>query len=169
MNADSETLLKLMKERRSIRRFKTDAAPEENIKMLIEAARWAPSAGNSQPWKFVIITDKALIHTLTTVMTGVMANIENVPLLICICVNHKQKTTWTGYDVGCALQNILLCAHSIGLGACTIGGFDETFIGGLLELPEDLEPCVFIIVGFPEKDAAAPPRIDIDQLIVKEV
>ena len=169
MSTEYDALMKIIKERRSIRRFKPDKIPKENIKMLIEAARWAPSGGNSQPWEFLIITDKEMIHTLKTVMTGVMANIQEGPLLICLCTNKNRKTTWTGYDIGCALQNILLSAHSMGLGACAIGGFDENFIGKLLDLPDNLEPCLFIIVGFPDKDAKAPPRRGVDELIVKEV
>jgi nitroreductase len=169
MSAEFDSLMKIIKERRSIRRFKQDTIPMETIRMLIEAARWAPSSGNSQPWEFVIITDKEMIHNLKTVMTGVMGNIKEGPLLICICTNRKQKTTWTGYDIGCALQNILLSAHSMNLGACAIGGFDELFIGQLLDLREDLEPCVFITVGYPEKDVATPPRKNINDLIVKEV
>jgi nitroreductase len=110
-----------------------------------------------------------MIHTLKTVMTGVMANIQEGPLLICLCTNKNKKTVWTGYDIGCALQNMLLSAHSMGLGACAIGGFDEVFIGQLLSLSEDLEPCLFIIVGFPAKEAPVPPRRGVDELIIREV
>jgi nitroreductase len=169
MSTDYDSLMKIIKGRRSIRRFKSDAIPKEKIKMLIEAARWAPSAGNSQPWEFLIITDKAIINNLKTVMTGVMGSMKEGPLLILICTNKKRKTTWTGYDIGCALQNILLSAHSMNLGACAIGGFDELFISQLLDLREDLEPCVFITVGYPEKEVPVVPRRETDELIVKEV
>lgn len=169
MTTDYEVLMKIIKGRRSVRRFKAEAVEREKIRMLIEAARWAPSAGNAQPWEFVIISNRNIIDKLKTIMTGVMGNIKEGPVLICICVNKKIKTSWTGFDIGCALQNILLCAYALGLGACAIGGFDELMTGELLDLPDHLEPCLFVTLGYPEKDVSVLSRKDITELIVKEV
>jgi len=135
--------------------------------MLLEAARWAPSAGNAQPWEFMVISDDEQIQYLKTVMTGVMGNMKLGPVLICMCVNRDKKSAWTGYDMGCALQNILLTAHSLGLGACAIGGFDEQFIWSLLGLPQNLSPCLFVTVGYPEKEVPAPPRRKLEEVILK--
>jgi len=166
---DYDSFLELIKARRSIRQFKTDPIPDEYVDMIIEAARWAPSGANTQPWEFVIISNRNIIDKLKTIMTGVMGNLKEGPVLICICVNKKIKTSWTGFDIGCALQNILLCAYALGLGACAIGGFDELMTGELLDLPDHLEPCLFVTLGYPEKDVSVPSRKDITELIVKEV
>ena len=169
MAVDYDTLMRILKERRSIRRFKPDPVEKAKIDMLIEAARWAPSAGNAQPWEFVVITDRETIQELKTVMTGVMGNMKEGPLLILLCIDKNRETAWTGYDIGCALQNILLCAHSLGLGACAIGGFDEEMIAQLLELPENFTPCLFVTAGYPEKRVEAPKRRSIDDIVLKEV
>ncbi len=169
MAVDHDIFMRIIKERRSIRRFKPDPVEGAKIDMLLEAARWAPSAGNAQPWEFVVITDKWTIQGLKTVMTGVMGNMKEGPLLILLCTDKNRETAWTGYDTGCSLQNILLCAHSLGLGACAIGGFDEEMIAGLLELPENFTPCLFITAGYPEKSVEAPERRSLDDIVLKEV
>lgn len=169
MSVDYDAVMRAIKNRRSIRRFNQATVERKKIEMLLEAARWAPSAGNAQPWEFVIITDGDTIQRLKTVMTGIMGNIKEGPVLLLICINKKKETVWTRYDIGCALQNILLCAHCTGLGACAIGGFDESMIGRLLDLPEHLEPSLFITVGYPERDVPAPSRRAIDELVAREV
>ena len=161
--------LKIVKERRSIRRFKQNPVEREKVDLLLEAARWAPSGGNAQPWEIVVITDGQTIRALKTVMTGVMGNMKEGPLLMLLCFDKNRETAWTGYDMGCALQNILLCAHSLGLGACAIGGFDEEMIAGLLDLPEHVTPCLFVTLGYPEKSVEPPKRRTIDEIVLKEV
>ena len=169
MNGDFEILMKCIKQRRSVRRFRTVPVEKEKIELLIEAARWAPSAGNAQPWEFLIIYDDSMRNSLKTVMTGVMGNMKEGPVLICMCINKKKRTAWTGFDMGCALENILLAAYSLGLGTCAIGGFDERFIGELLDLPDHIEPCLFITVGYPEQKVPPPSRRATHDLIRKEI
>ena len=169
MIAEYDILLRLIKERRSVRRFKPTPVEKEKIDLLIEAARWAPSAGDAQPWEFILIYNSDMRESLKTVMTGVMGNMKEGPVLICMCTNKTKKTVWSCLDMGCALENILLTAHSLGLGTCAIGGFEERFIAELLDLPDHIEPCLFITVGYPEKKVPPPSRRTRNELIVKEV
>jgi nitroreductase len=169
MSDDCNAIMKIIKGRRSIRRFKSKPVEREKIETLLEAARWAPSAGNAQPWDFIIITDSRTIQGLKTVMTGVMGNMKEGPVLILVCSNRNRETAWSRYDIGCALQNILLCAHCMGLGACAIGGFDEGMIVKLLDLPEDSKPCLFITAGYPESGVPVPRRRAVKEIIRREV
>lgn len=107
MATDYEVLMKIIKGRRSVRRFKAEAVEREKIRMLIEAARGAPSAGNAQPWEFVIISNRNIIDKLKTIMAGVMGNIKEGPVLICICVN-KNKLDRLRYRVRTA-EYPLMC------------------------------------------------------------
>ena len=159
--------MNIIKERRSTRMFKPEAVEKEKIEKLIEAGRWAASGGNTQPWEFVVITHEKLISTLKMTMTGVMGMIDNVPALICICVNRERRTHSAHIDIGCALQNILLCAYSLGLGSCTISGFDAPCVTQLLELPDHLDPALFVILGYSEKKPSPPPRMTLNQLIFR--
>jgi nitroreductase len=89
MSDDCNAIMKIIKGRRSIRRFKSKPVEREKIETLLEAARWAPSAGNAQPWDFIIITDSRTIQGLKTVMTGVMGNMKEGPVLILVCSNRN--------------------------------------------------------------------------------
>ena len=167
MDDDARVLMDIIKKRRSVRRFTTQPVEKEKLDLLLEAARWAPSAGNSQPWQFVVITRARTIRTLRMLMPGVMGNIKEGPVLLGICLDTRRKGEWSSYDLGCALQNILLCAHALGLGACAIGGFEAGQVKDLLELPEESDLCLVVTLGYPAGEVKAPSRRALDDLIVK--
>jgi len=162
-------LMDILTQRRSVRRFTTQPVEREKLDLLLEAARWAPSAGNSQPWQFLAITQPRTIRTLKMFMPGVMGNIKEVPALLGICLDTRRRGELSLYDLGCALQNILLCAHALGLGACAIGGFDGRQVKELLELPEESELCLLVTLGYPAGEVKTPSRRPLDELIVKVV
>jgi nitroreductase len=132
-----------------MRRFKSDVVPKEYLDMILEAARWAPSAGNRQPWKFIIVSDMNTIEKLgeiyqdmraadirevptdsdyyraksERVRTNFYKNIfTTAPLLIVVCADAGQSfrsRTWA-MDCAIATQNMLLMAHALGLGSVII-------------------------------------------------
>ena len=161
-----ESLMTTLRERRSVRRYKKEPVPMEKLAQLVEAARWAPSAGNSQPWEFLLINDENMINILKTISPGWL---EEAPALIIICINKKRKTNWSYIDSGAAMQNILLCADSMGLGCCAIGSFLVPTVTELLEIPPQLEPILFIAVGYPDEKPPATTRLPLEELIYKRV
>ncbi|NIQ32441.1 MAG: nitroreductase family protein [Nitrososphaeria archaeon] len=163
---EHELLVKAIKERRSVRRYKTDAVAMEKLQMLVEAARWAPSAGNSQPWRFLLITDKGMLNKIKMVCPGWL---KEAPALVIMCIDCKRDTDWSYFDVGAAMQNVLLYAHSLGLGCCPIGSFVVPALIDLLELPDHLEPVLLITVGYPDEELLPPPRLSLDELIFKRI
>ena len=161
-----ESLMAALKERRSVRLYKKQPIPMEKLEQLVEAARWAPSAGNSQPWQFLLINDENMVSILKTISPGWL---EEAPALIIMCINKKRETNWSYVDSGAAMQNILLSAESMGLGCCPIGSFVVPTITELLEIPVHLEPILFIAVGYPDEKPPATTRFPLEELIYKRV
>jgi len=161
-----ESLMEAIRERRSVRRYKKEAVSMEKLMLLVEAARWAPSAGNSQPWEFLLINDEDVVGVLKIVSPGWLFE---APALILMCINKKRETDWSYFDAGAAMENMLLLAHSLGLGCCPIGSFLVQTIMELLELPEHLKPVLLITVGYPDEQPSATTRLSLEELVFKRV
>ena len=161
-------ILQLIKGRRSIRKYKSERVEIEKIEKLVEAASWAPSAGNSQPWKFVIIIDENSINALKMITPGWLG-VGDPPALIVACLDTDRATPYSFIDIGAAMQNILLYAHSLELGCCTIASFEVDSTINLLGLPEHIKPVLLITVGYPDHDPKSPQRMSLDELIIKRV
>ncbi len=166
MAMNHESLMAILKERRSVRRYREEPVPMEKLAQLIEAARWAPSAGNSQPWEFILINDENMISGLRSVSPGWL---KGAPALVVMCINEKRETNWSYVDLGAAMQNILLCADAMGLGCCAIGSFVVPTVIELLEIPAHLKPVLFITVGYPNEKPPATARLPLEELIYKKV
>jgi nitroreductase len=162
----NDPFMDIIKQRRSVRRYKKEPFPMEELTLLVEAARWAPSAGNSQPWEFLLINDEGMVRTLKAVSPGWL---KQAPALVVVCLNKNRETNWSYMDIGAAMQNMLLCAHSKGYGCCPVGSFVVETVKQLLELPPHLEPLLFITVGYPDEELPATQRLPTDELIFKRV
>jgi nitroreductase len=152
-------LQEAIKGRRSIRKFKKQKIPAATITKLIEAASYAPSAGNIQPWEFVIVTNPAIKKKLTEAARN-QANVEEAPTVIVVCADEKRaslgygtrgRTLYCLQDTAAATQNILLTAYSIGLGTCWIGAFNEDEAKEAVKTPEGIRPVAIIPVGYPDE------------------
>lgn len=110
-------LLEAIKGRRSIRKFKAKIPPDELIKKCIEAACCAPSAHNSQPWKFVIVKDKEKISALSKTQTYATF-LKNAPIVIVVLADEKASPHHWVEDCSCAAMLLMLRAHELGLGTC---------------------------------------------------
>jgi len=154
-----------IKGRRSVRQYKPDGVPKELLEKLLDAALWAPSGGNIQPWKFIVINDKDLVELVRKVSPGYLGQ---APLAILVC-SDKEKAYRIGGTLGrdylsvadCAMavENMLLAAHALGLGTCVVRSFSHIAIREILEIPEAIEPELLVIVGYPAKTPKPPARI----------
>jgi len=162
-----------IKERRSIRSFKEQDVKEEDIEMLIEAARWAPSAGNIQPWEFIIVRKHELKKELAEAAFG-QAFVEEAPIVIVVCADENRsfqgysvrgKTLYCIQDTAAAIQNIHLTAHSLGLGTCWIGAFSEGETAKILKVPNGVRPVAIVPIGYPAESPAPRNRRPINQII----
>jgi nitroreductase len=140
--------------RRSIRKYSPQAVDQELIRELLTAAMSAPSAGNEQPWHFVVIKDKNLLNEIPKFHPH-SSMLREAPLAILVCGDltlEKYKGYWV-QDCSAATQNLLLAAHARGLGAVWLGIYpiDERVEGmrKLLSLPEHIVPLSVVSLGYP--------------------
>jgi nitroreductase len=168
-------LLEAIKGRRSIRAFKQQEVPEETVEKLIDAARHAPSAGNIQPWEFVIARKQDTKKKLA--QAAYQAFVEEAPLVIVVCANENSSSSGYGFrgktlyciqDTAAATQNILLTAYSLGLGTCWVGAFNEKEAKKALQAPDGIRPVAIIPVGYPNRTPSQRGRRPINQIVHHE-
>jgi nitroreductase len=140
--------------RRSIRKYKKQAIPEQIIQNLLQAACNAPSAGNQQPWQFVLLDDRKILNVIHTFHPSAKMLAEaDKALLVCGDLNLEKFKGYWMIDCAAATQNILLAAHSLGLGACWLGLYPrEGRVAGmrkLLRLPSNIIPFALVSLGYP--------------------
>ena len=157
-------VLEAIKGRRSIRAFKSKDVPPEIVEKLIDAARWAPSAGNIQPWEFIIVRKPEIKRRLVEAALD-QTFIEEAPVVIVVCANGSRssqgygvrgKTLYCLQDTAAAIQNIHLAAYSLGLATCWVGAFKEEEARKILKIPHGIRPVAIIPVGYPAD--SPPPR-----------
>ena len=169
-------VFKAIKTRRSIRAFTDKPVTDREVKKLIEAARWAPSAGNIQPWEFIIVRDPKVKHDLCEAAMN-QTLIEQASVVIVVCADPMQSSKRYGsrginlyclQDTAAAAQNILLTAHAAGLAACWIGAFNEEAAKGVIGVPDELRPIAIIPVGHPAEKPRARLRRSLDEIMHHE-
>lgn len=165
-------LLEIIKNRRSVRDFQSKEIPGEIVEKLIEALIWAPSAGNLQSRKFYFIYDQKTKNELVKSALR-QGFISQAPLVIVGCADKKiaskygerGQNLFSICDVSASIQNLMLQAHSEGLGTCWVGSFDEKEAGKVLNLPENLKPVVILPVGYPSEKPRATSRVSKNEAI----
>jgi nitroreductase len=164
-----QSLLNLLKTRRSIRRYRPDPVPDEMVEQLLEAGRWAPSASNRQPWEFIVVRDEAIRRQVAQHAAFYFikwAQVGEAPLLIVLCGNARNPAyrRYLHEDVGLAGSQIMLQARVLGLGTCWIGAMDRKAIAGILKIPEHLEIVALLTVGFPAEDPPPTSRKSLSEI-----
>jgi nitroreductase len=169
-------VLNAIKGRRSIRAFQRKTVPEEIVEKLIDAARWAPSAGNIQPWEFIIVQKQEIKRRLAEAALE-QSFIEEAPVVIVVCADEKRSSIGYGIrgrvlyciqDTAAAIQNILLAAYSLGLGACWVGAFKEEEAREILKTPREIRPVAMIPVGYPDESPLPRNRRSLSQIIHRD-
>lgn len=164
-NADHD-VLDLIRERWSPRAYDASRpVPPADLWRLFEAARWAPSSRNEQPWRFVVIdraahrpVHEALVATLTT---GNQAWAPAAPVLVMVAVkltvgDSGEANRHAYYDTGHAVALLTMQAQALGLGIRQMEGFDRAAASRLIGIPDDYEAAVVMAVGYPTSPDALP-------------
>lgn len=184
---EAEALLDLLRARRSIRAYKPDPVPEEAIRMVIEAGRWAPSSANSQPWDVIVVQDRATRERIQESVARCVARIKElrdfpflrtftggylleapVQLVICADPRFQRVSMMNGVDhqvelfalwgsVSMAIQNMLLEAHALGLGSAIFTNFYPQEVKAILEVPDPLIVICSLPLGYPALPAGTKP------------
>jgi nitroreductase len=164
-------VLEAIQKRRSVRKYKEDPIPEEALLRVLEAARLAPSGKNFQPWKFIIVKDKALKEKLARASAG-QYFIARAPIIIvgcgfpdnCYARMGRYMKSWS-VDVTIALEHLILQAQEEGLGTCWIGSFEEGEVKALLNVPEEVKVLALTPLGYPEEIPPFRGRKSLDEII----
>ena len=163
-----EELLEIIKSRRSIRSFQDKEIPEENIEMILEAARWTPSASNKQPWEFIVIKDKEFkLKVAKTAAYGRF--MKEAPVLIAIIGKPRISQKWYVIDTSLVTMNMMLMAWSLGIGTCWIGAMNREKAREVLELVENDYVATILPFGYPKGKIPNPTPRKSKEKIVKEI
>jgi nitroreductase len=172
----------MIKERRSVRKFKNEKVDRETMKEIVSISRWAPSWANYQIARYTLVDDEATIKKLAT--DGVKGFVYNVKTLenakgVAVLSFVKGKSgklddyniatsnahVWEAFDAGIACQTFCLAAHAKGVGTCIMGVIDDDSIAEIVRLPEEETVAALIVYGFEDGHPAPTPRKDIDDIM----
>jgi len=149
-------VLKAIRTRRTIRRFKSDPIKEEDLQTILDAGRWAPSFSNLQPWRFIVIKNAGIKGALDEAAKKDVLHlgINEAPVVILVCVDRRIDPLHAIEAGSAAAQNMTLAACSLGLGAGWIGIWGteaEASIQKLFKLPETVRAVSLLPVGLPDE------------------
>lgn len=182
--------------RRSVRRYLDTPVPDEDVRRILDAARHAPSSGNEQPWKFVVVRNRATIERLKgTALDATLGHLRDrlgwaddrvaaaraerqryldglmsAPVFVVLLVDREAKwPTYARHDGALAAMNLMLAARSLGYG--TVYGTDgvpEAAVRAVLRIPDRYEFVVMTPIGVPAEWPAATPRRELESFLVYE-
>lgn len=158
--------------RRSIRRFTDEPVKRYLVMEIIKAGTWAPSGLNNQPWRFVVIRKKEVLSALAR-LTRYQKVIEGAPVAIAVFVDraamyHEVKDYQA---MGACIENMLLAAHALGLGAVWLGEILKSAgeVRTLLELPDNVELMAVVALGHPAARNQTSQRRKLEEVLLKEL
>jgi nitroreductase len=171
--------LELAKTRQSVRKYTSKAVEPEKIARCIEAARIAPSACNSQPWKFIIIDNAELKDRIAQETYNAVVSfnkfVKEAPVLVAIVMEKPTLVSQIGgrikdkdfylIDIGIAAEHFCLQAAEEGLGTCMLGWFNEKKIAGMLHLPRSKRIGLLITLGYSDSSLREKKRKTTDEIL----
>ena len=146
-------VIEAITKRRSIRSFTAQPVEEWTLNLALEAARWAPSSKNTQPWEFIIIKDRNTLEMIAAESTY-GKHIAHVPLAVAF-VTDPSKSRWHEVDGAIATQNFSLAAWSLGLGTCWTGAMNREEVKKVLDIPAEKNLLTVLPVGYPSEEGWA--------------
>lgn len=172
----------IMKDRRSIRKYKKEQISDQMVKHLLESVQCSQSWNNSQCWELVLVeapSTKKSIQKAVPSQNPAFHAIADAPLLIVLCAKQgvsgqlngtliSKPGDWFMFDAGLATQNLCNCAHDLGLGTVVVGWLDHDEVKNIIGLPEGYEVVALIPVGHPGHKGISPARKEIHEFVHKD-
>ena len=177
-------VLEAIKKRRTIRTYKTTPVSQDTLDIILEAGRLAPSWGNTQTWRWVVIQDQNLKMQIAEKVLrpgnrGTDA-VKTAPVIIAACAElnkagfrEGQPSTdkggyWYMFDAALALENMVLAAKSLGLGTLFIGKMNANKVESLLGVPQGYACVILMVLGYPDEEPEARPRKEMAELVFRD-
>ena len=168
-----------IKGRRSIRKYEPDPVPDAVLDEVLEAVRWAPSWANTQCWEVIVIREpeiKAKVAETLPPTNPALSSLRDAPILLVFCAIRNRsgykkgevttdKGDWFMFDIGLAMENLCLAAHSLGLGTVIIGLFDSKKVETLLGVAENVSVVAMTPLGYPQGEVSAPKRKELADFV----
>jgi len=173
-------LLKLIKTRRTVRQYKAEEVKKDKFMKIMEAVRWAPSWANTQCWELIAVRNPKIKIALSKTLpkTNPARNaVANAPIVIAVCgkkgvsgyINNKpipeKRSSWQMFDLGLAMQNLTLTAHSMGLGTVHVGWFSSKKGKEILKVPENVDLVELVPLGYPAKIPKRTTRKKVENFV----
>lgn len=158
--------------RRSVRHFNTkQPVSEEDVRAVLEAGMRAPTAGNIQPWRFVVVRSLEARERLTAALGQRWATAAPVVIVVCLdprpCAarySDRGEYLYGIQDTAAAAENILLAAVDRGLASCWIGAFDDAAVREAIGVPAPVTPLAILPLGYSAEAAGRQPRRPLDEV-----
>jgi len=168
------SVLDIIRTRRSVRKYKDDPVPEEVLARVLEAVRLAPSAKNLQPWKFIVVRDRATKRKLAKAAFD-QYFMSDADIVIAACGfpekayprQGRYMNSWP-IDVTIAFEHLILQAEEEGLGTCWIGAFDEAEVKAVLGVPEEVRVLALTPLGRPDESPRERDRRPLEEIVSYE-
>ena len=163
--------MKILGERRSIRRYGDRPVEDEKLEAVLEAARVAPSWANMQCWTYIVIKDPAVKEAVAATLdkNPIQSAITAAPVLIIACADPEKSgmangQTYYMLDIGISFQQLMLEAWNQGLGTCWVGWIKEDEIRSILGVPENIRVVALTPLGYPAVYPEFPGRKALDEI-----
>jgi nitroreductase len=160
-------LFEAVEKRRSIRKFKTDPVPVEDLKKILEAGRLAPSGGNHQPWSFVVVRDSETKKALANA-ANLQRFIADAGIVLVALGDPSVSRSLHRQDPMIAIEHMVLAATALGYGTCWIGAFNEDEVKKIVKVPENLVVIALLPIGVPDEKPLPRPRKAFKEVFFKE-
>ena len=165
--------LKVIFNRRSIRQYNNETIGNETIEIILKAGMYAPSAVNKQPWHFIVFRNREFMEKIVAFHPNAsMLRNANAAILVCWDEHLQHDTGYGPVDCAAATQNILLAAHSLGLGSVWVGIYPRLqrmeSVHALFELPGHIQPFAIISLGYPAEKKSMPMRFNKDRIHIEK-
>lgn len=161
--------LQLVRTRYSVRAYKPDPVGEDELNQVLEAARLAPTAGNTQSFQLIVIKTQGREEELRRIYDRDW--FVGAPMVICACGIpgeawiRDDKKNYAVVDVAIVMDHLILAATDLGLGTCWVAAFNEQATREILGLPEEVEPIVFTPLGYPADQPEPKERKPLEELV----
>jgi nitroreductase len=162
----------VLRRRFSCRSYRPDPVPRDVLEELLDGARWAPNAGNLQPWRFVVVLDQSHRRALARAALN-QRFLASAPAVVVVCAVPEESVRVYGsrgrdlyclQDTAAATENLMIAATDAGLATCWVGAFDEAAVARDLDLASGWRPVALVSVGYPAEKPGRRSRRSLESV-----
>jgi len=169
----AEDFFRIVERRRSVRRYRQCEIPPEDLTKILEAARLAPSAGNAQPWRFIVVRNRRMKEFLARAVGG-QDFVADAGVVVVVLGDPEIAPYWFPSDPMIAAEHIVLAATALNYGTCWIGALADHVpentddVKQALKIPKNQSIICLVVIGIPDEKPSARPRKSLQEICFDE-